>query len=62
MTVELTITIKDEERRLQKEFLIYEPITFVDNDPIIMKCVNDVIEEFKGEPEDIKVKAIMVFR
>lgn len=63
MAIELVITIKDEEdRRLSKPFLIYEPVTLVDNDPIINKCLKELLEEFKGEPDDIKVKATMVLR
>jgi len=62
MSIELAITIKDLDRTLKKDFLIYEPITFTDHDPILMKCVNEAIEEFKGEPEDIKVRAIMVIK
>ena len=60
--MELKIRIKDSERKLEREYLIYEPVTFVDTDPIIMKCVQELVEEFKGEPEDIQVRALMVMR
>lgn len=63
MSLELTITVKDEEKRkLTREFLVYEPVTFVESDPVINKCVKEILAEFKGEPEDIKVKAMMVLR
>lgn len=62
MAVELTVTIKDEERKLTKDFLIYEQVTFTENDPVIDKCVKESIEEFKGEPEDIKIRATMILR
>lgn len=62
MSIELTVTIKDAERKLTKDFNIYEMVTFVDTDPVIAKCVQEVIDEFKGEPEDIKIKAIMVLK
>lgn len=63
MAIELIITIRDEEnRKLSKPFLIYEPVTLVDNDPIIVKCLKELLEEFKGEPDDIKLKAIMVLK
>lgn len=62
MSTELVVTIKDEERRLTRDFLIYEPFTFVDSDPTIMQCVKETIEEFKGQPEDIKIKATMIMR
>lgn len=62
MSIELTVTIKDAERKLTKDFNIYEMVTFIDTDPIIERCVKEVIDEFKGEPEDIKIKAIMVLK
>lgn len=63
MSVEISITIKDEEkRRLTREFLIYETVTMMPEDPVIMKCLEECLEEFKGEPDDIKVKATMVLR
>ena len=60
MATELNITIRDSERKLQKDFLIYESFTFVDTDPIITKCIKEVVDEFKGEPDDIRIKAKMV--
>lgn len=61
--IELTITIRDEEKRkLSKEFLVYEPITLDPNDPVIEKCLKELLDEFKGEPDDIKVKALMVLQ
>ena len=63
MSVELVVTIRDEEkRRLTREFLVYEPITLTENDPIIEKCVKEAIDEFKGVPDDIKIKATMILR
>lgn len=54
--------MKDDERKLIKDFLIYEPVTLKDGDPIITRCVKEVREEFVGEPEDIIVKAKMIMR
>ncbi len=62
MVVELTVTIKDEERKLTKDFIIYEPITLEETDPIISQCIRDVREEFRGEPDNIKIKAMMILR
>lgn len=62
MSIELSITIKDDERTLKREFLVYEPVTFVVDDPTIVSCLNETLEEFKGEPEDIKVRAMMVLQ
>lgn len=63
MATELTITIKDEEKRkLSKAFLLYEPVTLTETDPVIDKCLKEVLEEFKGEPEDVKIRATMVLK
>jgi len=63
MSVELVVTIRDEEKRkLTREFLIYEPIAMSEQDPVIDKCVKEAIEEFKGIPDDIKIKATMILR
>lgn len=62
MSIELTITIKDSERRLTRDFNIYESVTMQENDPVIAKCVKEALQEFKGEPDDIKIKALMILR
>lgn len=62
MSIELVITIKDSEKTLRKEFLIYEPVSMCMDDPHIVRCVNSLREEFKGTPDDIKVKASMVLQ
>lgn len=63
MTTELTITIRDEEKRkLTKEFLVYEPFNWKEDDETIQRCVKELLEEFKGEPDDIKVRATMILR
>lgn len=62
MSIELTVTVKDSERTLKREFLIYEPITFVDTDPIISRHVKESLEEFKGEPDDVKIRAVMILK
>lgn len=61
MSIELVVIIKDPERTLKKDFLIYEPVMLVDTDPVIKQCVNETLAEFKGEPEDIKIRVTMVF-
>jgi hypothetical protein len=52
---EISVTIKDEERKLKKSFLTYESYSVDENDPTIKKCVEETIQEFQGEPDDIKV-------
>lgn len=60
--IELSIMIKDDERKLTKDFTLYEIITLDPSDPTIANCLKEVRNEFKGEPEDIKIKATMVLK
>lgn len=65
MSIEITVTLKDEEgRKLSRDYLIYENINLIPKspmeDPTISLCVKSLLDEFKGIPDDIKVKAIMV--
>jgi hypothetical protein len=67
MSIEITVTLKDEEgRRLTRDYLIYENVTLIAQDPMedpaINSCVKSLLDEFKGIPDDIKVKALMVLR
>lgn len=60
MSVELTVIVKDDERKLQKDYLVYESFVMSETDETLKKYVNDAIKEFVGEPTDIKVKALLM--
>ena len=60
MSVELSVKVKDCDRRLQKDFLLYESFTFDYSDVTIQGCVDEVVKEFQGEPDTIEVRATMV--
>lgn len=63
MPLELNFTLKDAEgKKLSKSFLTYEEVTFKTEDPVICGYVKELLEEFKGVVEDIKLKATMVLR
>jgi hypothetical protein len=63
MSVELTITIKDEEgKKLSKSYLIYDKITLTEDDPVIDKYLKELLDEFDGTPDDVRIKAIMVMQ
>lgn len=59
---ELTITIKGEESTFKQKFLIYEEYAMSENDPLIKKCVEEALSNAKIEPEDIKVRSLLVLR
>lgn len=62
MSTELTVTIKGEERSYKQQFLLYEEFKWDENDPIIKQCVDEALSNAKIEPEDIKVRALLVLR
>lgn len=59
MSLELSITVKDAERNLKKKFLVYDRICLAPDDPVIQKCVKETLDEFKGDPDDIKLRTFM---
>lgn len=64
--IELTITIRDEEKKkMSKAFLIHEPyetVTLSREDKTIQKYLKELLDEFKGEVDDIRMKATMVLK
>ena len=53
---EITITIKDDEKRLVAKYLIYEKYQVDIHDDVIGKCIADTMTNFQGEPESVKVR------
>lgn len=51
----LTVRVKDEEKSLKKDFLIYETFEASQDDPMVVSCVEEVLKEFNSEPDDISV-------
>lgn len=55
MVSELKVTIKDEEKKIEKKYLIYDIYQADEGDPIIKDCIEETLENFDGEPSDITV-------
>lgn len=55
MVSEIKVLIKDDEKRMTKKFLIYEIFQASEDDPTIKKCIDETLENFDGQPEDITV-------
>lgn len=55
MVSEICVTIKDSEKTLRSKYLIYEVYTVEENNPTIQKCVEQTLENFDGEPDQIIV-------
>ena len=58
--IELTVTVKGEESSYKQKFLCYELVTMSLDDPIIKDCVAQALANSKIEPEDIKIRVLMV--
>lgn len=59
MFSEISVTIKDDEKRLNKKFPCYESLTVDENDPVIKQCIEETLENFGGTPDNIKVTITM---
>lgn len=62
MCVELTVTIKGEDSSYKQKFLLYEAFQLTSNDKIIKTCVEEALAKAQIEPEDIKIRALLVIR
>lgn len=60
--IELTITIKGIDRKLSREWLLYDPITLDVNGQDIKDYIQELRDEFKEEIEDIRIKTLMVIK
>lgn len=59
MPSELSVIIKNEEKRQTTKSLIYDDYQVKMDDPIIAQCIADAVKQFGVEPESIKVKIAM---
>ena len=57
--IELTVTIKGDDRNYKQKFLIYEPVTMTEHDPEIKKCLQEALSAAKIENPNIKIRANM---
>lgn len=63
MSCEITVIIKDEEKRLNRKFLVYHdethdkmPVKATIDDPTVQNCINTVMENFRSDSHDIDIK------
>lgn len=59
MLSELSITVKNEEKRQTTKHLIYELYTVHEEDPIIKDLMDAAVKEFNATPDSVKVKITM---
>jgi hypothetical protein len=56
---EITVVLKDSDRTYKHGFLIYEPFTVSEDDPVICACIEEAKMNFNGDPESVHVKIHM---
>lgn len=59
MVAEVTITVKNEEKKLTTNHLIYDPIYASDEDPILRELIKDTIKQFADEVEKVQLKIVI---
>lgn len=53
---ELTVILKDSDRTYRQKFLVYETYSVIEDDPVILRCIEEAKKNFDGEPEEINIK------
>lgn len=59
---ELSVIIKNEEKRLTKKYLMHDPFVVTEHDPQISQCISESLKEFNDEATDVNVKITMCVR
>ncbi len=56
MLSELSITVKNEEKRQTTKHLIYDLYTVHEEDDLIKKHMDEAVKEFNATPDSVRVK------
>ena len=56
--LELSIKVKTSERSQTHKHLLYEPITLSHEDKILVALVDEAVEKFGEEPEEVSVRTL----
>ena len=62
MSKELTVIIKDDDKTCKQKFLIYDNFTMKEDDPTVAECIRLSKENFKGSPDSIQLRCLMVIQ
>jgi hypothetical protein len=53
---ELSVTVKNDDKRMTKKHLVYEECTISEEDPIIKGAIYEAISDFGAEKEDLDIR------
>lgn len=56
MAAEITVTVKNEEKTLKTEHLVYETFECHEDDALLKGLVKETVKQFNAEPEHIKIR------
>jgi len=59
MPSEVSIIVKNEEKRQTNKHLVYEDYQVKVDDPILAMFINEAIKEFNATPDSVKIKINM---
>lgn len=56
---ELTVILKDDQKRLSNKFLLYESFKIEPSDDTIQSCIAIALKSFSGDPTDVSIRVSM---
>lgn len=56
MVAEVTVTVKNSEKRLVTEHLIYDEFQACETDPILRDLIDDTVKQFSDDAESVKLR------
>lgn len=59
MVAEVTITVKNSEKKLVTNHLIYDNFTVSDTDPLIHDLVKETVKQFNDDVEKTQVRIVL---
>lgn len=59
MPAEITVTVKNEEKKQSHKHLVYEDFVCNSEDERLKYLVDEAVKEFNAEPDDIVVKIVV---
>lgn len=56
MAAEVTITVKNDEKTLKTNHLIYDAFAADETDPILAALIEETVKQFNADVEDVRIR------
>lgn len=56
MAAEISITVKNEEKTLKTDHLVYDDFVCNEDDPLLKSLIDETVKQFNSEVENIKIR------